>query len=87
MDRLDHKPIYESPDGGKTVYVRFGNMKTKHPPEPGWIEEAMGALRIATEQKQKRDMWMEVINAAEHDPGIMALLEQARSLYMLSKDG
>jgi len=77
MTHRDHRRIYESPDGGKTIYEReFG--KTREWSKEVWESQA----RQAEEWNLFTAMW----HARHTDPDIATLLEQAKSLYLLRKE-
>lgn len=73
--------IYESPDGGKTVYVRDFGSPTRVM-MPGSIEDKLKSLVKSNEERQ----WRDIIKAAETDPDLRELLDQAIMLYQLKRD-
>lgn len=76
MDRLDHKAIYESPDGGKTVFARpFGKPRDASQ----WNE----VYESQTRQAKEHLLWQRILEARHGDADIAVLLDQARSLYLL----
>lgn len=69
--------IYESPDGGKTVHAReFG--KSREWDVEVWESQA----RQAADFELFREIW----SKGRTDPQIAAILDQAKTLYLLSKD-
>ena len=73
--------IYESPDGGKTVYVR----------EPGsavqsrklhWESDDVKDLR---ETMMEDKLWGEIHRAAKTNVALADILEQAKMVYALIK--
>jgi hypothetical protein len=71
--------IYESPDGGKTVYSReFGSDKKNFEWEDA--EEVSKRQRI-----RERKEWDEILNAAEFNPSLQEAVERVKILYHLSK--
>jgi len=72
--------IYESPDGGDTVYARkFG--KT----ERVMIGQNTRA-KSRVEQLEEDKLWGEIRRLAKTDPGMTDLLDQARVYYQLKKN-
>ena len=71
--------IYESPDRGQTVYAReFGQTDR---------QLISGNNSIVTRQKDVQlDMLRNMLRAAETDPDLRELLDQAIMLYQLKRD-
>lgn len=72
--------VYESPDGGHTVYRR----------EMGKIERELHSL---SEEKRKWDqrvqremLWAKIVSAAETDPELQTLLDQAEIYFHLKHE-
>jgi hypothetical protein len=84
-DLLDPNVIYESPDGGKTVYARIGRMKSKMPVDDDWYDEAMRVWRSQEEQKRDYLLLSKIWMAAKHDIDLAAILDQAKALYLLKR--
>ena len=71
--------IFESPDGGNTVYRReFGNTQRE--------------LHSIREEKRKWDqrleqemLWVKIAQAGQTNPALQTALEQARVIYELSR--
>ena len=81
VQNITEAVIYESPDGGKTVYVR----------EPGspvqsrklaWESEDARSLREDIEESK---LWGNIRRAAKTNPTIQRALDEAILLYNLSK--
>ena len=73
--------IYESPDGGKTVYIREFGSSTRVM-MPGSIEDKLKSLAKSNEERQ----WRDILNAAESNPVLAEMLDQVKILYLLSKE-
>jgi hypothetical protein len=80
VNKITEAVIYESPDGGKTVYVR----------EPGssvqsrklhWESEDSKNLRAELEESK---LWGNIRRAAKTNPTIQRALDEAIMLYNLS---
>jgi hypothetical protein len=78
--------IYESPDGGKTVYVRdFGSSNrtlSSNGYLPGSVEDKIKKLAKTHNEQQ----WVEILHAAETNTVLAEMLVQVKLLYLLSKD-
>lgn len=73
--------IYESPDGGKTVYVReFGSKERGY--LPGSLEDKIKSLARSNEEQQ----WRDILKSAETNVVLAEMLAQVKLLYLLSKD-
>lgn len=72
--------IYESPDGGKTVYSReFGFL-------PGSVEDRLKTLVKHTNKIQEEQQWRDILAAAETNTALAEMIAQVKLLYLLSKD-
>lgn len=91
MDHRDPKPIYESPDGGKTVFMRIGNQRFQitdqdQTSRDEWIDMVLDDYRLKAEMLRETDLWRRIVDERHDDPDIAALLEQAKALYLLRKE-
>lgn len=87
MDLSDPKPIYESPDGGKTVYVRMGGERIAlEDLDQRWIDLQLAHHRDRQQIDRERKIWQQVLAARNHDPDIRDLLEQAKTIYLLRRE-
>ena len=79
VSKITELTIYESPDGGRTVYARRPGDRARelHLRDPLLDEE------LAEIENQRR--WMEIFNARNTNSGLNQLCEQAEMLYELSK--
>lgn len=71
--------IYESPDGGKTVYVRESGSTERelHSIDP---ELAESVLRMFEEQ-----MWSDILKDSKTNATLKGILDQAVMVWKLSK--
>lgn len=79
VNKITELTIYESPDGGRTVYARSPGQTTRelYSQDPKLDKE------IADVEAQRR--WMEIFNARQNNTVLDQLCEQAEVLYELSK--
>ena len=72
--------VYESPDGGRTVYKRKAGTHERvlHSIDP--------ELRAEIEREQQRNKWMDMFNTAERTPALQEAIDRAIMLYELSRD-
>ena len=79
VNKITEAVIYESPDGGETVYVReHGSTQKKlHSESPRAID--------IREQVREDQLWAQIRKAAKTNPAIEDVLERARVIYQLSK--
>lgn len=65
--------IYESPDGGRTVYSR----------------KSGSSVRTLVKQEDKKSdrwvLWRDILKAAETDPALASVVEQAEIVYHLGR--
>ena len=79
VNKITEAVIYESPDGGETVYVR----------EPGSTQrrlhsESARAIDIR-EQVREDQLWGQIRLAAKTNPALQNAIEQVKLIYHLSK--
>jgi hypothetical protein len=72
--------IYESPDGGETVYRRKSGQVTRE-------------LYSVSKEKEERDqqvkeemLWTQIARAARSNPALQEALDRARVIYELGRD-
>ena len=72
--------VYESPDGGRTIYTR----------KSGSTERVLYKIDPTLEaeilKERDRNKWMDVFDTAEHTPALQEAVERVKVLYELSKD-
>lgn len=72
--------IYESPDGGDTVYGRYSGTTERF-----LVGISSRRQKINDELKQDK-LWKEIREAAETNPALKNALEQCIMLYYISKN-
>ena len=80
VNKITEVTIFESPDGGRTVYAR----------KPGTIERKLYS-QDPTLQQELKDLenskrWVEILQARKDDPELDHLCEQVEILYELSRN-
>jgi hypothetical protein len=80
VDKITEYTIYESPDGGKTVYARKSGQKDRylHSIDP---DTAKQLAKVADDL-----MWNEIREMAEDNEALQKALDNAILIYKLSKE-
>ncbi len=82
--------IYESPDGGKTIYVRdFGSADRtlyNHGYLPGSLDDKLKKFVNNSEKAKEQKLWQDIVEAAKTNIALAEMLAQIKLLYLLSKD-
>ena len=81
VQNITEAVIYESPDGGKTVYVREHGSDVQSR-KLHWESDEAKDLR---EQLMEDKLWGNIRRAAKTNPTIQRALDEAIMLYNLSK--
>ena len=71
--------IYESPDGGDTIYAREQGSGKRH-----LISISFNKVKMQQDLKDTQ-LWHEIRQAAEHNPALKTALEQCILLYHIGK--
>lgn len=73
--------IYESPDGGNTIYARqIGSIDRK------LVGENVKQHKLYTKNRAHEELWYEIKAASEKNPALAEALERVKILYELSKE-
>ena len=71
--------IFESPDGGDTVYRReFGKTERE-------LHSISEEKRKWDQQLEEEMLWVKIAQAGQTNPALQAALDQARIIYELSR--
>jgi len=71
--------IYESPDGGKTVYSRTnGNTQRK-------LHSVSSDLEIEMARVARESQWLAILKLSERSPALQEAVDKAITLYELTK--
>ena len=79
VNKITEAIIYESPDGGETVYVREHGSTQRQ-----LHSESARAIDIK-DQLREDQLWAQIRQAAKTNPAIQDALERVRVIYQLSK--
>jgi len=79
VSKITEAIIYESPDGGETIYVRENgtNQRQLHSQSPRAVN--------LHEQIKEDKLWGEIRRAAKSNPTLQRALDEAILIYQLSK--
>lgn len=80
VNKITEYTVFESPDGGKTVYARKSGEKDRylHSIDP---DTARQLGKLADDL-----MWTDIRQMAEHNEALQKALDNAILIYKLSKD-
>jgi hypothetical protein len=80
VNKITEYTVFESPDGGKTVYARKSGEKDRylHSIDP---DTARQLAKLADDL-----MWTDIRQMAEHNEALQKALDNAILIYKLSKD-
>lgn len=67
--------IFESPDGGKTIYSR----------QPHSTDRELIQKSHTRQLLDRIEHWMAIVAAAENNPALKNILDQAEMVYALTK--
>lgn len=81
VQNITEAVIYESPDGGKTVYVRKSGEDVRHR-KLHWESDEARELRETIEHNQ---LWNDMRQAAKTNPTLQRAMDEAVMIYNLSK--
>lgn len=72
--------VYESPDGGRTVYKRNSGSAERvlHRIDPTLEAEIL--------RERERNVWIDIFNTSERTPALQEAIERVIVLYELAKD-
>ena len=71
--------VYESPDGGDTVYRRKPGSSTRE------LHSISDEKRTWDEMLEEEMLWVKIVQASRNNPTLQNALEQARLIYELSQ--
>jgi hypothetical protein len=79
VNKITEVTIFESPDGGRTVYARNSNSKerTLHWQDP--------ELQRELEELESQKRWVDIFHARQDNPELDRLCEQVEIMYELGR--
>lgn len=77
VSKITELTIFESPDGGRTVYARKPGEHTRHLHSNDEAQE---------KERAEYERWMNIFNARRDNAALNDVCNQAEILYELSKD-
>jgi hypothetical protein len=80
VNKITEVTIFESPDGGRTVYARRPGTTTR---ELHWQDPK---LQMELKELEREKRWVDIFGARKNDPELDRLCEQIEILYELSKE-
>jgi hypothetical protein len=73
--------IFESPDGGQTVYVREIGSKEKK------LHSISPALKAEMKETLLTQEWLDIRHAGKENPALQKSIDHLIMIYRLTKDG
>ena len=77
--KITEVTVYESPDGGRTVYARRAGQRNRE------LYSVDPALQEEMEELRQQERWQFILASRKSNPAINELCEQIEILYELSK--
>ena len=78
-DKITEVTIYESPDGGRTVYARRAGSSVKQ------LHSQDLGLQMEIKELEKEKRWVDILGARRTNPELDRLCEQIEILYELGR--
>jgi hypothetical protein len=79
VKKLTEITIFESPDGGKTVYSRTNGSTMRE------LHSASSELEQEMARVQREQQWMAILKMSERSPALQEAVDCAIIIYELSK--
>lgn len=79
VSKITEVTIFESPDGGRTVYARNSGSETRQ------LYSQSPELQQELVELEQQKRWVDIFQAREYNPALNQLCEQVEILYELSK--
>jgi hypothetical protein len=79
VKKITEVTIYESPDGGKTVYSRTNGSTMRE------LHSISAEMESEIERVRRQDSWMAILKMSERSPALQEAVDRAIVLYELSK--
>jgi hypothetical protein len=81
VSKITEAVIYESPDGGETIYVR----KSGESPSMRQLHSESETAKALRKKVHDDKLWAEIRQAAVSNPTLQRILDEAVMVYNLSK--
>jgi hypothetical protein len=78
-DKITEVTIYESPDGGRTVYARRPGASKRE------LHSQDSKLQLELAELEREKRWVDIFGARKTNPELDYLCEQVEILYQLSQ--
>ena len=82
ISKITEVTIYESPDGGRTVYSR----KSGDPAGTRQLHSVSTELETEMARLRQEERWMEIFHAAENNPALQEAIDRVIVIYELGRD-
>jgi hypothetical protein len=79
VKKLTEITIFESPDGGKTVYSRTNGNTMRE------LHSVSSELTAEMDRVQREQQWMDMLKMSERNPALQEAIDRAIVLYELSR--
>jgi hypothetical protein len=79
VKKLTEITIFESPDGGKTVYSRHNGSAMRQ------LHSVSSELTAEMDRVQREQQWMAILKMSERSPALQEAIEKCIIIYELSK--
>lgn len=79
-DKITEVTIYESPNGGRTVYARRAGQSTRE------LHSQNPALQQELKELESQKRWVDIFQDRQHNPELDHLCEQVEILYELGRN-
>ena len=80
VKKITEVTIYESPDGGKTVYSRTNGSPMRQ------LHSISSDLETEMERVSKEAQWMAILKLSERSPALQEAIDRVIVLYELQKN-
>lgn len=79
VKKITEVTIYESPDGGKTVYSRQNGSPMRQ------LHSVSSEMEAEIQRVEREGKWMSILKMSERSPALQEAVDRAIVLYELSK--
>jgi hypothetical protein len=79
VKKLTEITIFESPDGGKTVYSRTNGTAMRE------LHSVSSELTAEMDRVQREQQWLAILKMSERNPALQEAVDRAIVLYELSR--